>query len=481
MNDCDKNMSMNQGAPVSWCVVPWSRVSIKTNGNYRLCCSGETNTQTGDNVLRDKNRKPLHIGSADWESVMNSSTMKSVRKNMLKGKWSAECVHCERLFKKGGLPYSIGWRLTLASVVETENYPGYVKAKTLTQKDGSISLKDFPISDVDIRFGNLCNLKCVMCGPRSSDKWYDDYRLIWGKDYFLDQEEKVQLKSYENGKWKAKEDVFNWSEDLYLQSQFKENVSSFKRIYIAGGEPLLIKAHYKFLKWCVLNDVAKRIVIKYSSNITHIPTQAWDLWKHFKLMDMNISLDGFGPVNNFIRYPSEWNKIEKNLKKFDVAKGHFNLNILTTMSVLNVWHLPEFINYIMRENYKQISKQDNLLWYQPVRRPYHLDMVILEDSFKEKISSHFEKAKKRISNFDWQAAFGDSNLQSWEDKIKRADCIMDKLIKYMHNTHYDEKEFLLKHRKRFIYFMDKLDTLRGLCWAKTFPELYESTLGWRNL
>ena len=475
-----KNLKMNENAPASWCLLPWSRISIRPDGKYRLCCNSDPNLNTKNSILKDKQGQPLHISKANWEDVFNSDLMKSARKNMLQGKWPKECLNCQMQYESGLSSLNISSRFHLASLVESDIYPGYKKAKLLTQSDGSISLSDFPTSDLDLRFGNLCNLKCVMCSPKASNQWYEDYRILWKKDY-IDKEETIKLKPDINGKWKPEKDLFEWSEDPHLLSQIESYVKNFRKMYFTGGEPLLINAHYKFLEMCIEKGVAKRISLDYHSNITHIPEKTWKLWQYFKSVKIGISLDGYGKINEFIRFPSKWDIIESNLMKLDVAQENIKLRIETSVSVLNIYHLPEFLEYILSKNYKKISSSNPLsvINHHPVHMPGHLDINILENEFKEKIEDHFNKFKKKFSKFDWQSTYGLSHRYSWTQKIKGAYRVLDDYLKYMRKKHYAEEKLIID-RRTFIYYMDKLDELRKTNWSQTCPELYESTLTWRQ-
>lgn len=474
-SDC---LQQNKEAPDSWCPLPWSHISIKGNGVYRLCC--HSNVSGNQGILKDKNGKSLHIGTADWESVSNSDNMKKIRKNMLKGKWSSECIRCKREFDSGMKSRNIHERALLAETTEPENYPGYLKAKALTHTDGSISQTDFPVSFLDIRFGNLCNLRCAMCSPTDSSAWYKEHYAVWGS-YFKDSGKTVPLLKDSKGKITISDGVFNWSGNKNLWSQIDRHIHQFRRIYIAGGEPLLMKDYYKFLKNCVENGVAEKLLIEFNSNITRIPEKTWDIWKCFRKIIVGISLDGIGETNDFIRYPSKWNRIETNIHRLEQAEGNIKTYIAASVSVLNIWHLPEFIEYVMKENYKRVGfPKSSLINPHPVHKPYFLNLNILEESFKEEIQKRFEDYKEKISSFDWQSAYGDSHIVSWERKIKRACEILDNYTGFMYKISY-QKEELKKWRGHFIYFMDKMDELRGLRWKKTFPELYKSSFKWREL
>lgn len=481
MSDYHKNLQKNKEAPDSWCVLPWSQVNINGNGVFRLCCNSVSNKTKC--ILRTERKKPLHVKEADWDSVMNSDIMKSVRRKMLQGQWPEECIHCEKEFKAGTKSLNIKIRSQLASAVETKNYPDYHKTKVLTQKDGSISLKDFPVSFLDIRFGNQCNLKCVMCGPTESNMWYKDYSVAFNKDYFMEADHKIKLKVNSNGKLNTENNVFDWNDDSFFLSQIEKHISTFRKVHITGGEPLLIKSHWDFLRKCIHKGVASKIRIEYNSNITNVPPFAWDLWKHFKSIDMGLSVDCFGVVNDFIRYPSKWNTIENNMLKFDMSTEKISPYIVTVVSILNIWHLPEFVFYIMNKNYQKIGAGETspVISPHPLHWPEYLDISILEDHFKCKIEQRFNKFKEIISKFDWQFHCGDSRgCVKWGRKIERACNILDSYINFMRDNRYNNEE-LSRHRKLFIYFMDKLDELRGTAWKETLPEAFKHTYEWRKI
>ena len=468
---------MDKNIPDSWCPLPWTHISIKNNGYYRICCHSNVGLEQG--VLKDSKQKNLHISKTRWENVINSNRMKTVRKNMLKGEWSKECIRCKKEFEIGKKSRNLYERENLTQEIEPENYPHYLKTKQLTKEDGSISFTDFPISYLDIRFGNLCNLKCLMCGPTDSNKWYHDYYQVWKEDYFMDSGNKIKIKKT-NGSWKTEKKIYNWSEDTQLWTQIEKNLYSFRKIFIVGGEPLLIKSHYDFLKKCIKKNVAHKLTIEYNSNITEMPDKAWELWKHFKSVRFSISIDGFGKVNELIRYPSQWNTVKKNLDRFDTVGKPFKIIITPSISVLNIWHLPLLIEYIMKQNYRTIGHFFSpLLTPHPVYKPNHLNINILEESFKEKIVEHFESYKEKIIKYKWQTHYGDSKTYSWKSKIYSAVNILDQYIKYMYKSSL-LKEDLLKDRKNFIQFMDKLDQIRNTNWKETLPELYEHTLIWRK-
>lgn len=482
MNNREINLKNNEGAPVAWCPIPWSHISIKSSGSYQVCCHAGSSASKG--TIRDKDDVPYHISSATFDEVVNNDLMKSVRKDMLEGKWADTCTRCKREYDSGMNSRNLYERSTLADMVEPANYASYQKTLALTAPDGSITNTDFPVSFLDIRFGNLCNLKCVMCSPLDSNQWYDDYVDIWGyKNFTLDTGEKVKLIKNINDKFKPTNNIFDWSNDPNLWNQIEQHISQFRKIYIVGGEPLIIDAHYEFLQKCVDAGLANNITVEYNTNITSIPPRAWAIWKHFKNVVIGASIDGIGPVNDLIRYPSKWWKIEENLNKFIHASGNFIIHVAFTVQILNIWHFTDFINYLIIQNrpINEYWKSSPLmLSAHPVHRPAYLNINILPDSFKKEIEQHYLDYMAKIRTTDYQALYGDSKGASWEDKIVHGCKIIETYIKFMYQIQYSPEELKL-HRKDCIHYLDKLDTLRNTNWKETCPELYAATLPWREL
>ena len=469
---------INLEPPTAWCPLPWSHLNIRSSGTYKICCHSKSSETQG--ILRDENKKPLHVLSSNLEKTMNNETMKTIRKNMLKGKWSKECIRCQREFETGMNSRNKYERKSLMELSGKKDYPDYLKTKEKTQADGSISMKDFPFLFLDVRFGNLCNLKCIMCGPADSNKWYEDYHQLSGKDYFYDTKTKIQLYK-KNNTWQTKKNIYNWSDQNAFWQDIEKYIGTLRKLYIVGGEPFLIKNHYNFLEKCIKKSVSQQMELEYNSNVTFIPEKAWSLWKHFKVVKVAASLDGWGKVNDLIRYPSQWSQLKQNLDRFNTAEGCFSISFALSLSVLNIWHLPEFIQKLMEWNFKRTDQfYIPLFTLHPVHTPQYLNINILEDEFKEQIIKRFDFYSQKISEFDWEAHYGKSHAYSWGTKISKMNRVLDSCKKYLYKVPLSKEE-LEKKRKYFIYSMDKLDQIRNTKWGEVLPELYESTKSWRHL
>jgi hypothetical protein len=480
MSDRKKNIDANIDAPDSWCPLPWSHVNIKGNGTYRVCCHSAASESRG--TLKDIDGKALHISDVDWEDVINNDTMKTVRKEMLEGKWPEPCVRCQREFNSGMQSRNHYERSLLADLVESKNYASYEKAKALTAEDGSLNVEDFPVSFLDIRFGNLCNLKCVMCSPTDSNQWYDDYNAVWGYDNFYDSGEKIKLVKNAKGKLQPEKNIYEWSDDPKLWEEIEKNIHNLRRLYIVGGEPLIIDSHYDFLQKCVDEGYAKNLTVEYNSNITNIPQRAWDIWKHFNKIIMGVSIDGIGDVNDLIRFPSKWWKIEENLKKFSTSEGNYDVHITSTIQILNIWQLPEFIDYILENNLARIGPwaKTPIMSPHPVHRPAYLNVNILPDDFKQAICDRFTQWQEKYKTTDYQSLYGDSCGATWEQKITHAVKILETYKEYMYKVKYPEDE-LTKWRSNCVHYLDVLDSRRKTDWKTVCPELYAAIEEWYEL
>lgn len=396
---------------------------------------------------------------------------------MLAGEWGDECVRCEREFSTTAKSRNMYERSA-----EWAKDITYEKTKALTQPDGTINTTDFPVVFLDLRFGNKCNLKCVMCSPTDSDRWYDDYVAIWGKTTCSGGGSKVSLTQNQRGKYIITDNSMNWFTDKKIWDTLKLHMGSITRIYVAGGEPTLISEHFDFLQQCIDHGYSKNMCIEYNSNISTIPAQAWEIWGKFKQIIIGCSVDGIGEINNLIRFPSKWEKIEATLNKLYNAPSNFLFHLTVSNQILNIWNFPEFIDYMFKH-----SNRDHPLWVSsplkmsvhPVHNPPFLNISILPNEFKEKIIQKFYDYIDRIESTDFTALYGESKIVSWQAKIDDARKMLHAYINFLNLQSFSEDE-LPSIRKNFIYYMDALDKLRGTNWSAVCPEVYNATINWRD-
>ena len=295
----------------TFCILPWMHLAINSSGNYRVCC----NSTPTKNFITKEDGTPYKIYKDGIHEVWNSDVYKKIRKEFLNGDRPEMCERCFREEDANIKSARQGWN---------EQWMFDYK-KTTTPP--------LTIKYIDLRLGNLCNLKCRMCNPYASNQWVDEWELI---EEWKNPNEKIRL---------AKMD---WPNTPATWTNLEPILDTVKMIYLTGGEPTLAVEQYKLFDICIERGIAKNIILKYNSNLTNIPPKMVNYWKQFKKIKMNASIDGIGELNDYIRYPSNWKNIEKQLHK--LMEMNVSLQIHTTVQMYNILQLDEVFDYFDKFN-----------------------------------------------------------------------------------------------------------------------------------
>lgn len=188
-----------------------------------------------------------------------------------------------------------------------------------------------------IKVGNVCNLRCRSCNSADSvtlsveGKYYaEHYGLV--KNFYLKE---TETKTFTDAQ-------------IDEIIQFCDNVV---RIEFYGGEPLLDKQLPKFLYKLVELDLAKKINLNISTNVTHsINNELIETLSHFNHVNINLSIDGWGNKFTYLRHPGKWDEVYENIKWFiqlrNSGKLKLSLLVATTVTIMNVYDLPELLDKI---------------------------------------------------------------------------------------------------------------------------------------
>jgi organic radical activating enzyme len=186
----------------------------------------------------------------------------------------------------------------------------------------------FEMTYWDIRFSNLCNLKCRSCGHIFSSQWYQDQAKLVGGD------------------WKDRNTVLNYAgrTETDMWSQLEPHLDYVEQIYFAGGEPLLMEEHYR-----ILDELVRRkrfdVRLIYNTNFTHTDLKGksvFEYWKQFKGVAVGASLDDSGARGEYIRKGTDWAVVEQNRRDMLKICPDVDFYISPTLSIMNAWHLPDF-------------------------------------------------------------------------------------------------------------------------------------------
>lgn len=434
-----------------FCPLPWIHSAIRNNGDFRVCCQANVSASRG---LIEGNEKDGALNARDHgiQDTRNSQTLKSIRKSMLEGRWPEACVRCEREESS---------QLRSRRIYENESW-GHVftpeMARELTDSDGGIASESLPLRFLDVRFGNKCNLKCRMCGPTDSDFWYQDQGDIWGGE-FKDTHGKVKLEK-RDGKWIDPRRTYDWySDNSRFWEELEELGADLKKINIVGGEPLLIDQHYKFLESLVEKGSAGEVVLEYNTNLTVLPSKALELWKHFAKVRIGVSLDGYDKNNTYIRYPSKWSVIVRNLQRLNEADGPLERWMSATIQALNAFEIVDLMRWKLRESgLKNFNSGRKLpiLTTHALHKPDFLSLRSLPLEVKSDVSRHYREFLDEMKT--WAS----------EDLVEKAAQLFRGYEKFM------REEARAEDFQDFCNYTRKLDEYRGDSLEQGAPRLYQS-------
>jgi sulfatase maturation enzyme AslB (radical SAM superfamily) len=439
----------------TFCVLPWIHLATRPTGDMRICCvANASGAETGDytvGLVKMPDGEPANFAKDLPSEAFNNDYMKSVRKTMLEGKVPTSCTKCFKEEEQGVASKRI-WE-TGTWFKEGIDIPALIEA---TEEDGSIPYK---LQYLDLRLGHTCNLKCVMCSPHDSSLWVSEHKKIY--PIFTSPLIKKQLS------WQS--DKFNntWHENPAFWEEIYEQIPHIKQIYFAGGEPLLIKEHRRFLEEIVARGYADKIVLRYNTNGTLISQSMIDLWSKFCKVKVGFSLDGIADRGHYIRYPLDWTTIEQNLELLDNAPTNIETTIACAVQILNIMHIPDFIKWKINKKFKRINLDDNVLGETHsgglfsahlVWIPTWLSLRVLPKEDKLEVRRLFGDLQEWLwKNYTIDNDFWEVNPYGW----KRWEGILD----WMDS---EDQSHLLPDFKEYIL---TLDAQRGTDFKSTFPEL----------
>ena len=392
--------------------MPWIHLATHPHGGVTLCCIADhTNSESrAKNFDETGNPIWLTLGKDSIDDIMNSDYYKQTRLQMLNGEVPKACERCFIEEQNG---------IRSKRLEENENYKDFTieNAKSITNDSGKIKV---PMKFVELRLGNLCNVKCRSCNPASSTKWVKEYKELEKNFDFVT--------SY---RWV---DDFSWIENDKFWDDLFDNSDELEMIYINGGEPTLVKKHWEYLDKLVEKDMAKNISLWYSINMTNLPPKTFDVWKKFKNVRISCSIDDIGARNLYLRYPTKWDSVLKNLNLL-LGEKYLDVSVCQTISFLNVFYMDEFYDYF--HNHRKLHVHQNMVYDPEFLSPWILPLKIKQD-----IVDRCEKVMDK-SDFD----------------IFKS---------YMMNNKSNEK--LLQQG---IEYNEYLDTTRKENMRETFKELFE--------
>ena len=332
----------------TFCPLPWTHLATHPHGSVTLCCESDMTNRASEAQNLPREFITLNNSTYDFEKIMNSDMFKQVRKDMLDGKMPSPCSKCYKLEALG----NESKRTRDTSLLEFS----LQDAQRITQSDGTLTEVNFEF--IELRLGNICNLACRSCNPQSSSKWISDWEKLNDRKFDMPQS------------------LFNWPLDEQFWANLAEHCNNTRKVYINGGEPLLVDKHMKFLEFLITKDLAKNITLVYSTNSTIINDKYIDLWNAFKQVEFMVSIDDLEDRNNYLLHPAKWDKILKSFEWLH-SLGH-KTYILQTISIMNIYYIKEFWEYFRARG---VNVSHNMVhhpnYYSAANAPQHAKQAIL--------------------------------------------------------------------------------------------------------
>ena len=321
----------------TFCILPWMHLATTATGNLRVCC----NSTPGDNLILKPDGTPYKLYRDNMQAAWNSETYATIRKQLLNNERPDMCTRCFREEDAGIRSARQAWNEKW-----TEDKPYTLDAP-------------FEIKYVDLRLGNLCNLKCRMCNPYSSNMWVKEWASV---DTALSESEYKRLSR------------MDWPEQEKTWENLFDIAHTVEEIYLTGGEPTVIKEQQRLLDYLIDEGIAGNIRLKYNTNLVKMPEWLFDRWLHFKRIQLNCSIDAVGELDHYIRHPSRWQTVLENFERIQTL-DNANIEIHCTVQMYNILRMSEFIEWANPYGHK--------IYFNILNHPEHLNIRVLPNALKQ--------------------------------------------------------------------------------------------------
>lgn len=364
----------------TFCAIPFVSVMVNTDGSIHPCCMIK-----GHHSQLKKTDGTKYTIKDNLNEAWNSQEMRRMRMSMINGDKLEGCNICylqEQSGRTSNREYSNAEWTNKLSDSEINR-----RVDQAILSGGEI---DFNIAYLDLRLGNLCNLKCRMCSPYNSSQIAKEhleleqkdaaYKVVWADTF---------------GKFNpAFNDIQEWFDKDILWDQVIDMIPNLKKVYMTGGEPTLISNNFKFMQECIDRN-RKDIVLFFNTNCTNVNKKFTNLISQFDRVNINASLDGVGEINDYIRAPSNWNQISKNVEIL-AQMPNVHLGVTPTVQVYNIFNLVEILKWVddLNKKYRSRIFVDFLINV----HPHHLAVGILPDDIRHSVAAELIDYKNTYFN-----------------------------------------------------------------------------------
>lgn len=403
------------------CSMPHNEIMISPNGDYRVCSLINDHAHE-QGLCRDANGVPMNVLTHGFAEAMNSNCHKALRQMHQANTAPTMCSCC---YDRDQLPGGNSMRTYKTFEVGT-------RIPEWTTKPGPVVHEKQPIG-LDLRFGVLCNLQCIVCGPWYSDKWNADFAAYTGKDTIKFAGKTISILPDAPRIGDDAQGLAWWENDIWW-SKFNDIKPTLRHLYFTGGEPMIVPAHDRVLAELVDEGYAENIVMEIDTNLTALNPRIISQWRHFKQIDLRVSVDAIREQYDVARYPGKFSRIEGNLKRL-LADMPPNIRLMTSTCItpLTAFYMGEMDEWARDLGIKTNKRVHRRF----IEEPYTLSIKFANKAIKDKLADWLQKNPSEYS---------------------------PTVLAYIAN-HYEEYH---PHADRLVSYMDFLDARRGTNWRAAF-------------
>ena len=362
-----------------FCPMPWTGLMYNFDGKVKNCIRSDTATGLLGNIK-----------DAPIEEILLGSINVTKQTNITNNKPAAGCHTCYELeHGKEGF-----------DIISDRIF--YIREFKKTSLD-TYQPNNFDLQTIDVRWTNLCNFSCVYCGPEFSSKWADELNV------------RIETPSDEQSA--------DFREYIYRHAK------NLKHVYLAGGEPLLMKENLDLLK-----ELTPDVNLRINTNLSKVDTGVFDAVCKFKNVHWTVSAETIEEEFEYIRFGGKWSDFLDNLNtirkldhkisfnmlwfllNYDTVFGYvdylkglgfhnnsFVIGAMLTPDYLNIRHLPEnVLNLLKIKLESKINEQPGYL---------------LEDSYRNMLHYIQQPIEKNLTNSFEQLAVMDQRRGVDSSKI----------------------------------------------------------------
>lgn len=441
----DVQDSLNEKSP-SFCLAKWLQVSLHLqNGQTHSCHHPATH------------KIPLHEIKVDPSALHNTSTKKSIRKQMLEGSRPEECQYCWNI--EDSSPDSLSDRSLKSAQPWSVDRMNEIKD---LDWDKSVTP-----SYVEVSFGSECNFKCAYCAPHISSSILNEVKKFGpysSMDFFsIENLTKNKLLPIPKEDPNPYVDAFwSWWPKLSLD---------IKVFRITGGEPLLNPNTFRFLEH-LKNNPMPHLTLAINTNLG-VPPATFEKFlseikfitshKLIKEFQLFTSVDTYGKHAEFIRFGLDYKYFMKNVKTYLREVKDSELIFMCAYNAFSVLKFQDFLKDVvkLKQTFYDSKGNTRITLDMPyLKDPSFLSCYVLTKEFSSIIKKDVEFLKEN------------SRLDTGEEIIYQTEISkLERILTWVENL--EESEHRNSTRKELMIYLREFEKRKGIKFIDYIPEYKE--------